>query len=273
MSPMVIVPSLNYLANLGLIFQLGNYYAIDDQPDWVALREKGNAAATKMMKVAKRYVRLISWFPFVRCVCISGSLSKGYVDEGGDVDYFVVTEPGRLWIARTLLIGFKKIFLLNSKKYFCINYLIDTNHLEIPDQNIFTATEIQTLLPMYDAELYNKFLQRNEWSKAFRPNMKTLDLSDVLPKKRYWLKGLFETLLSNSMGDALDSWMMKLTMKRWEKKFAHFNKEFFEHALRSRKYVSKHHPQNFQKRVLEAFAEGHKSFELKHNLELKRPND
>src|SRR4029453_8923510 len=97
---------------------------------------------------------LIASFPYVRCVCISGSLSKKYFDDTTDIDFFVITKPGRLWVCRTFLILFKKLFLLNSKKYFCINYFIDSDNLEIPDQNIFTATELTTLIPMHDYELY-----------------------------------------------------------------------------------------------------------------------
>ena len=101
------------------------------------------------MHKALRNARLIFHFPFTRAIMISGSLSKNYADEASDVDYFIIVKPGRLWIARTLLIIYKRIFLMNSKKYFCVNYFIDEDHLEIEEKNLFTAVELTTLIPIH----------------------------------------------------------------------------------------------------------------------------
>ena len=85
-------------------------------------------------------------FPFVRGVFLSGSISKGFMSESDDIDYFIITAPGRLWLTRTLLILFKKIFLFNSFRNFCLNYFIDSENLYIPEHNRYTATEIVFLI-------------------------------------------------------------------------------------------------------------------------------
>lgn len=46
---------------------------------------------------------------------------------------------------------------------------------------------------------------------------------------------------------------MKLTVQFWRKKFRHFDNHTFDNALKSRTYLSKHHPLQFQRRVLEQF--------------------
>jgi hypothetical protein len=263
MNEMDVVPSLNYLENHQLVQKQEGYYALNINEDKIKARESGKKAAERMMKHAKRFSNLISRFPFVRCVCISGSLSKGHIDEQGDVDYFIIAKPGRLWIARTLLIGFKKVFLLNSKKYFCVNYFIDTEHLEIPDKNIFTATEIRTLIPMFDGQVYSDFLATNEWANEFRPNLNRSTKTEIPAKKNYPVKSFIELCLAGRLGSALDTFCMNLTVQRWQRKFAYFSTEDFEQALRSRVYVSKHHPQNFQKRVLNAISKRQEEFEVK----------
>ncbi len=261
--------SLNFLVSENYVcFNEGYYFLHKPDNSHIQRRIKGNIAAVKMMKTARRFSRLISYFPFVRCVCISGSLSKGYIDKDADIDYFIITEPKRLWIARTMLILFKKLFLLNSRKYFCVNYFIDTDHLEIEDKNIFTATELVTLIPMNNLHLFYKFIESNHWVNRFLPNYNMYNFKN-LPQGKLYLKIIFEKLLNGSFGEWLDTKFMLLTIKRWKDKFSDLNAEEFEISMRSRKYVSKHHPLNFQKRVISKLEENKRQFETQFELHLQ----
>jgi len=121
--------------------------------------------AIKYHRIARFVSGIIFRHPFVRGVFISGSLSKSTISHRDDIDYFVIAEPGRVWVCRAFLMLFKKVFLLNSKKYFCINYFIDTDNLEIQEKNLFTATELAFLKPLINAELYAAFMDANRWVK------------------------------------------------------------------------------------------------------------
>jgi len=205
----------------------------------------------KKKKTIKRFGKLISKFPFVESVSISGSCSKGILDAEGDVDYFIITAPNRVWLCRTLLIAFKKMFLFNSKKYFCVNYFIDVDHLEILDKNTFVAAEICTLIPLNNEGLFQKFLKVNDWTMQFFPNKQNYNpafLKERKPQK--YLSLLIELLLNNGFGNLLDKWCFLLTLNKWMKKFPDFSKEDFDLNLRSKKNVSKHHPRGYQKIVL-----------------------
>ncbi len=247
---------LQTMVDTGEIWQFGPYYQSSPQPDWVAKRLDKNQRADAFLPKAHRMARFIGHFPFVRAVMVSGSLSKHCMAPDGDVDFFIITAPGRLWLARTLLVVFKKLFLFNSHKYFCINYLIDTAHLEIEEKNRFTATECATLLPIVDAELYQAFLAANGWvTKEFYPNMppRSTERTQNLPKT--WAKKSLEWLLSGHLGQWADSGCMRFTVGFWRKKFRHLSDERFSLNLKSRRYVSKHHPLGFQQRVLQRYAE------------------
>lgn len=188
-------------------------------------------------------------FPFVRGIAISGSLSKGVMHLDGDIDYFIITAPERLWICRSFLILFKKIFLLNSKKYFCVNYFVDENNLKIIDENIFTAVEITYLLPVFNDKLIQKLKDSNEWTHAYFPQfVHPIELA-IDSSKQKTFKGN-ELIFKSGLGNNLDLWLMALTFKRWRKKFSHFKEAKFELTMRTNRGISKHHPQDFQNRVL-----------------------
>ncbi|MEE9187683.1 MAG: hypothetical protein V3U10_06535 [Bacteroidota bacterium] len=85
--------------------------------------------AGRSWKIARFMTAIIKRFPFIRAVFVSGDLSINVSDDGSDIDFFVVTEHNRLWIARTLLVIFKKIVLLNRRKFFCNNYYLSETTL------------------------------------------------------------------------------------------------------------------------------------------------
>jgi len=259
--------SLDFLAGKNFINHSGGFYFVSDDHSIIERRINGNILADKFDSTAKKYSGIISKFPYVRAVFISGSLSKSYMDKDSDIDYFIITAPSRLWLSRTLLVLFKKTFLLNSHKYFCVNYFIDDTNLEIPDKNIFTATELVTLIPMLNADLFEKFLKANTWTKYFLPNANP----SGQPVKKYssnYLKSFLEKILNGFIGNKLDDLCLKITLKYWKKKFIHFSPEDFENALRSKKDVSKHHPNKFQEKVLALYYAKIEQFEKKHVVSL-----
>ena len=61
---------------------------------------------------------------------------------------------------------------------------------------------------------------------------------------------MWEWLLGGRVGEWLDVLAMRSTVGYWRRKFRHLGVEKFDVALKSRRYISKHHPQHFQERVL-----------------------
>jgi hypothetical protein len=260
--------ALKDLLALGCIYQFEGYYLLKNDASLVKRRKEGTAKAIRYKKIALRFSAWIARFPFVEAVLISGSLSKDFVDEKGDIDYFIITRPGRLWLCRTMLTAFKKIFLLNSRKYFCINYFLDSAHLEISDKNIFTATELVYAKPTYNPEMYQQFRDANTWGEAFYPHMPEPDLSSTLPKRTSMIKSSLEWMLSGWLGEQLDRLGFYITLQFLKHKYSKIDARSFEVNFRSREYVSKNHPQGFQFKVMDAMKERKLDFVQRFNIHL-----
>lgn len=268
-SSMDVVNEIEKLCKDGLIYNKNNFYLLTNNDNYISRRIDGNKLAEKKMDSAFRMTKFISKFPYVRAILLSGSISKGYMEKDSDVDYFIITHPNRLWVTRLLLMVFKKIFLLNSRKVFCINYFVDTETLEIEEKNIFTATELTTLIPTYGTELYEALYSQNIWIKEFYPNFPKRDTVGIPENKNSLIKKSFEKLLNNSFGDKLDDFAMSLFEKSNLRKYRGYNSKDFQVAFKTSKHESKHHPKFFQKRVLEAFNDKIKSFEDTYSISLE----
>lgn len=260
--------AIESLLEAGHIQESEGLYFIGRDESIVGLRREKNARAAKYHAPAAFFSNLINAFPFTRAVFLSGSLSKECMDVSSDIDYFIITEPGRLWLNRTLLILFKKLVLLNSYKFFCVNYFITSGNLEIPDRNRYTAIEIAFLIPTKSAEAYHAFMAHNSWVADYLPHFPLRDTTGLPLAKKKVFKSTLERLLSGSFGDRLDEICFRLTVRNQRKKFRHLGEEEFQSAMRSAKDVSKHHPQNFQHRVLHTLEEKYAEFERVHHVRL-----
>lgn len=232
----------------GVIEHAKGYYFFKGE-DNIAKREAGAAAAAQLLPKAKKAGRFIARFPFVKFVGISGSLSKGYADAHTDFDFFIVTAPNALWICRTLLHLFKKLsFLVSRQHWFCMNYFIDEHHIKIEEQNIFTQIELSTLIPVYNKDLYRLLLLKN---KDNLPNF------GHLPASLYPSGGLHKLeqeydLPKNKWLIPFNLFFMKLTDEKWKKKWKKkgYPMEDYPLAFKTTPYVSKNHPKNYQKKIL-----------------------
>lgn len=262
--------ALKNLVSQGLIGQQAGYYYIGQQARKVPNRQADTDRGNQYWRWARWFSWLIGRFPYVKCVMISGSLSKGIMKEDGDIDYFIVTSPGRLWICRTLLTLFKKVFLLNSRKFFCLNHFIDVNHLEIQDQNIFTATEIVTAKPVYNRQLYWDFLKQNQWVCAYYPQYQRQNTDRTSPFRTGILKPVAEKLLNGKLGEKLDNWCMQRTSAYWQQKFNTEDPEADNASHQTDKHLSKQNDFDFQTYVLNQYHQKLKAFEAHHQVALSQ---
>lgn len=250
---------LNQLVEAQVVYLFEDFYSLRDDVSLAIRRSAGNKMAKDIMPRAIRRSRLIFSFPFVRAVMISGSLSKNFLDKNGDIDFFIVTTPGKVWLTRGLLALFQRIVLFNSHKYFCVNYYIDHDHLELDERNIFTATEVATLKPVCGYEHYEKLLECNPWIAEYYPQFKPAAVTSHR-SFGWWPKGLVERMLT-PFASGLDSFVMRRLTERAYRLYAgKFEKPDFDVAFKATRHVSKNHVGNYQRKITDKFNQRVRSF-------------
>lgn len=248
--------ALEQLVAERIVFRLANYYSLQENIYLAARRNKGNLHAKHLLATAHRVAKILYHFPFVRGIGISGSLSKSFADEKADIDLFIITSSNRLWIARTAMHFFKKLtYLVGKQHWFCMNYYIDEEALQIKEKNVFTATELITLMPICGNGSVSHFFQANEWAKNYYPNY-----TDRIPLykdngKGHRVKKFLEYILDNRLGSRLDQYLMRVTARRWKQKEEKhlLNMRGIRLSLSTDRHFSRPNPVYFQRSILEQY--------------------
>lgn len=249
-----VASALDELQATSKVFCFETLYLLHNEPSLVERRLKGNAKAVSEIEKAVKTARRLYCFPFVRCIAVSGSLSKNYADDKSDVDYFIIMKANRLWIGRTILhIVHKFSWIMGRKKWVCLNYYIDEAALQIEEQNIFTATEVATLLPLAGFETYTNFMQANSWIQHHFPQYspRTTNGTTIAGK----LKVFTEKIFSNGFGNWLEKNMRRFTAGRWKQKakLKRVNPKGIPIGILAGEHYAKPDPANLQRMILEQY--------------------
>jgi len=238
------------------VFRYDRFYSLRDDGSLAGKRIKENQRAAAMMVTARKVAAFLYRFPYVRGIGISGSLSKNVANENADIDFFIITKANRLWIARTLMHLFKKLtFLVGRQHWYCMNYYVDEEALQIEEQNVFTAMELITLIPVSGNGTMQKFFTANEWATVYYPSYAGKASASKTSAHQFWFKRLVERLFNNRMGDRLDDFLMRLTSKRWNRKEdeKRININGRRMGLRTGKHYSKPNPAFMQHTLLSLY--------------------
>jgi hypothetical protein len=172
----------------------GYYYSADRNGAIVSERIENERRASRMLRQARWISFFLKQIPFVRAVFITGSLSKHVAPHKSDIDFMIVTELDRLWVCKMILTGFRRIFLLNSKKYFCINLMITEKAIYFPHHNYYTAIEIATTQVVWNTAAFSRYQKENSWVHEYLPNWRfpavtVVPLSNKPSLLQRWLEG------------------------------------------------------------------------------------
>ncbi len=187
-----------YLATArGFVFCRGREATID-------VRRRRKSLAAGRWPPARRFARWLGWVPFLRMVAVCGSQAMDNGDDDGDVDLFLITEPGRLWLVQSLTMVLRRIGRRLGIDI-CPNYLLASNTLELAQRNLYSAREATQAMPLWGEAVFDDFQEANGWIEDFLPQRALGDRRRFLePAPRHRLTAMLERLLDGRLGDLAD---------------------------------------------------------------------
>jgi hypothetical protein len=120
---------------------------------------------------AQQYSNYLTWIPGMRMIAICNSLSMYNGDSESDIDLFIVTDPGRIWLVRGLvtlvlqILGVRRHDDLVTGR-FCLSFFatthgIDLSTIAIP-RDIYLQEWGRSLKPIWSrSDCYGEFLRVN----------------------------------------------------------------------------------------------------------------
>ncbi len=244
---------LEQMQEQDMIFYNLGFYSLHNNLLLSLRRRQGNEKAARLLKKAQAAGRFLYRFPFVRAVGISGSLSKNFADEKADIDFFVLCKKNRLWIARTLMHLFKKLtYLAGRQHYYCMNYYVDEQAMCINEENIYTAIELKTLLPVCGEAKMKEFFASNTWTDKWLPCCSFRQQKNKDPHHLF-LKKTAEWFLNNRFGNWLNDRLHLITARRWQRKQAKQKKGLKSVMLITGRHYCYSNAGSLREKILDSF--------------------
>jgi len=202
----------------GTIVEKDGYYAFPGREEIIETRITRSKIALDLWPAAIKYSELISRLPFVRMVAVTGSLAVDN-ENSNDIDYLIVTKPGRLWICRGLVILVVRWAQLLDGIVVCPNYLISENALLINRRDLYAAHELTQMVPLSGFDIYHWMRAVNGWTDKFLPNAGGLPRVNICPGKeikKNLLARFAEWVLSSRLTGLLEKWEMKRKIRKFK---------------------------------------------------------
>jgi predicted nucleotidyltransferase len=172
----------------------------------------------------RAYVKILSFFPQIKLVGLSGSLAMMNADKGDDIDLFIITAKNKLFTGRFLAIILAKILSIHrsyNKRYtlyvtrytntVCLNLFFDESDLAVPEfkRSEYVAHEVLQMKPIVNKDnIYERFLKANSWVFKIFPNAQTvlkLKIENLKFNENFKLK-------IKNFGDWLENLLKKLQL-------------------------------------------------------------
>ena len=202
------------------LLQRDGFVALPGRSEIIDVRRRRMVRAEKLWPPALYYGRLIGALPFVRMVAVTGSLAVDNADSNSDIDYFIVTEKGRLWLCRAMVILIVR-WAARRAVPICPNYFLSESALSLDEQDLYTARELAQMIPINGLPVYWRIRRENEWVVDYLPNAEGApaglpdEVDRPLPAPVRGLRGVAELLLRMPPGGWLERWEMDRKVRRF----------------------------------------------------------
>lgn len=233
--------------------RVDEFFTLPGREQIIETRQRRRDIADELWPQAIRYGRALGALPFVKMIAVTGSLSVDNAEHDADIDYLVVTEPGRLWLTRAISLLYVKIAARHNITL-CPNYFVTINAMDFEPHNLYMARELAQMVPLTGIEIYQEMRRLNGWADKLLPNAvdnlpRPIPLQTPKISAKWFWKGI-EWMLRSPAGAWLEKWEMNRKIRKFQQQY---NLEDTEAAFAP--HWCKGHFDNHADRTLTAYSD------------------
>ncbi len=171
----------DYLLENGQVERREGLYFLPGRQEIVFERRRRYNFTNQKIKLAEKATRLFRLIPSVKLVAVSNLIGHHNLREGSDIDLFIISSPGRLWLTRFFCAGFMKILRWRPRQgdkqdKICLSFYAATtglamDSLRLDGGDAYFEHWLMGLHPICDKGRYLDYLHyKNPWLKELFPN-------------------------------------------------------------------------------------------------------
>lgn len=176
--------------NIEDIEEKDGFYFLNGREDIIKIRQDRYKISDQKILKARSIIKLFRLLPSVKMIAICNSLGYQNARAESDIDLFIITTPGKIWLTRFWLTSLLKLMRLRpydrgvKKDTFCLTFFMTTENfniesLKIGNTDVYLTYWLTQLIPLYNPEnIYEYFLQANDWVLKYLPDFISYKVSD-----------------------------------------------------------------------------------------------
>ena len=199
------------------VTRVNGYVALHDREAISHLREERHRNSASLWPKARRWAYRVGCVPFVRMVAVTGALAVNNSPPGDDIDFLIVTTPGRVWLARALVVALVRLARL-FQVGLCPNYVLSQTALAQSRRNLYSAHDLAQMAPLVGHAVYAEMRAANPWAADYLPHAHAPLHPQLELAPRGWPSALQrwgERLLGGRLGDALEAWERRRKLRKF----------------------------------------------------------
>jgi len=165
-----IILTLDSLGNI--LENKEGFYFLKGRESLVQLRQERYNYSVRKLKIARRYAKIFALLPFIKVITSANVIGAHNMRDEGDIDLFIISAPGRIWLSRFFCAGIAKI--LNKRPTqkikrdkLCLSFYISEDNLNLDSLKIepedpYFDYWLKTMVLLYNKQgTYENFLLAN----------------------------------------------------------------------------------------------------------------
>lgn len=187
-----IVNILDNLVAAKKINQENGFFFLLGREEIIITRSLRHNYSLRKIKIARRFTRVFSVFPFVKSVILANSIGQNNMRDGSDIDFLIITAPRRLWLTRLFCTGIAKLANSrptekNKRDKICLSFYLsaekmDLTEFQLPAGDPYFFYWLRSFVLLYNKKrTYEKFLSANRLASDNQNELNQAAETEFLP--------------------------------------------------------------------------------------------